>query len=131
MFHQLFRRSCAVRRHCAGPFLEERLCYLAYLADLTAFIRITNTRSGLPFRLDHKMGRRAILAELSMSNYHQHGPLRASPDGRSSAACRRTAALTCLCRKLRRNIPHDLAQLASVDVVEEAVELEVLRHPRA
>jgi hypothetical protein len=34
MFHQLFRRPCAVRRHCAGPLLEERLRYLAYLADL-------------------------------------------------------------------------------------------------
>jgi hypothetical protein len=34
MFHQLFRRPCAVRRHCAGLLLEERLRYLAYLADL-------------------------------------------------------------------------------------------------
>ncbi len=34
MFDQLFTRPRAVARHCAGPLLEERIRYLAYLAEL-------------------------------------------------------------------------------------------------
>ena len=34
MFDALFNRPCAIARHRAGPLLEERLRYLAYLAEL-------------------------------------------------------------------------------------------------
>ena len=34
MFDQLFARPRAVARHCAGPLLDERIRYLAYLAEL-------------------------------------------------------------------------------------------------
>ena len=47
------------------------------------------------------------------------------------ATHRRAAALTRLPCALCRNVPHHLGQLAGTDFVEEAVELDVLRHRRA